>query len=138
MEQSPANAFQPVKKFPVLYGTRRFITVFTTARHFGPIQSQINPIHAVLFYSFKVYFIVPTTLGFSQCFPSGFLTNTLYALLLPPPPPPPTVRATCLAFVILLNFINLIKFGEENRSSSFCSVCSLLLLPPLRPSFRPV
>jgi len=24
---------QPVKKFPAFYGTRRFITVFTSARH---------------------------------------------------------------------------------------------------------
>jgi len=24
---------QPIKKFPVFYGTGRFITVFTTARH---------------------------------------------------------------------------------------------------------
>jgi hypothetical protein len=24
---------QPVKKFPAIYGTRRFITAFTTARH---------------------------------------------------------------------------------------------------------
>ena len=31
--------------FPALYGTRRFITVFATARHFSAL-SQINPGHA--------------------------------------------------------------------------------------------
>ena len=36
MEQSPsweANLFQLVKKSPAFYGTRRFITAFTSARH---------------------------------------------------------------------------------------------------------
>jgi len=27
------TGFRPVKKFPAFYGTRRFITAFTTARH---------------------------------------------------------------------------------------------------------
>jgi len=27
---------QPVKKFPTFYGTRRFITTFTSARHLSP------------------------------------------------------------------------------------------------------
>jgi hypothetical protein len=27
------TGFQPVKKFPAFYGTRRFITAFTSARH---------------------------------------------------------------------------------------------------------
>jgi hypothetical protein len=36
MEQSPsleANQFSPSKKLPAFYGTRRFITSFTSARH---------------------------------------------------------------------------------------------------------
>jgi hypothetical protein len=36
MEQSlfeKLTGFQLVKKFPAFYGTRRFITVFTSARH---------------------------------------------------------------------------------------------------------
>ena len=36
-----------VKKFPGFYGTRSFITVFTTARHLYHILSQINPVHAI-------------------------------------------------------------------------------------------
>ena len=47
MEQSPfekRTVFQPVKKFPVFYGTRRFITAVTSVRHLylswaSPIQS---------------------------------------------------------------------------------------------------
>ena len=27
------TGFQPVKKFPIFYGTQRFITTFTTARY---------------------------------------------------------------------------------------------------------
>ena len=37
MEYSPwkANSFQLVKKFPEIYEARKFIAVFTTARHFS-------------------------------------------------------------------------------------------------------
>jgi hypothetical protein len=35
---------QLIKKLLVLYGTQRFITVFTKSRHWVPILSQINPI----------------------------------------------------------------------------------------------
>jgi len=30
------TGFQLVKKFPAFYGTRRFITAFTSARHLSP------------------------------------------------------------------------------------------------------
>jgi len=36
---------QLVKKFLAFYGTRRFITAFTTACHLYPILGHINPIH---------------------------------------------------------------------------------------------
>jgi hypothetical protein len=35
------TGLQLVKKFPTFYGTRRFITAFTIARHL----SQLNPAH---------------------------------------------------------------------------------------------
>jgi hypothetical protein len=38
------TGFQPVKKFPAFYGTRRFITVFTIARHLSlSWASSIRP-----------------------------------------------------------------------------------------------
>jgi hypothetical protein len=41
----PENLTYPqlVKKFPAFYGTRRFITAFTTTRH---LSRQINQVHA--------------------------------------------------------------------------------------------
>jgi hypothetical protein len=36
-----------VKKFPVFYGTRRFITAFTSARPTVSILSQLNPVHTL-------------------------------------------------------------------------------------------
>jgi hypothetical protein len=47
---------QLVKKFPTLYGTRRFVTVFTTARHYFPSRAVINVVHAIPFQFFKTLF----------------------------------------------------------------------------------
>jgi hypothetical protein len=41
---------QPVKKFPVFYGTQRFIAVFTMAPPLGLILSHINPVHTLTSY----------------------------------------------------------------------------------------
>jgi hypothetical protein len=37
---------QLLKKFPAFYGTRKFITAFTTARHLSPVLYKIDPVHA--------------------------------------------------------------------------------------------
>jgi len=47
------TGFQLVKKFPEFYGTRKFITAFTSAPPLVPILSQINPVHVIVAY-FKV------------------------------------------------------------------------------------
>jgi hypothetical protein len=70
-----------VKKFPALYGTRMFMPVFTTARHFSPsiarlIQSTTR--HIILKIQFN---IIHPRLGLaSSFFPSAPLT--LHAPLL--------------------------------------------------------
>ena len=77
------RGFQLVKKFPAFYGTRRFITAFTSARHLSlsPVCS-IQSIHphptswrSILIISFHLL------LGFSSgLFPSGFPTKIMYTL----------------------------------------------------------
>ena len=37
------TGFQLVKKFPAFYGTRRFITAFTSARHLPPGPGRSSP-----------------------------------------------------------------------------------------------
>lgn len=37
--------FQQVKKFVVVYRTRKFITVFTSTHQLTPLLNQINPVH---------------------------------------------------------------------------------------------
>jgi hypothetical protein len=45
----------------------------------------------------------------SGLFPSGYPTNNLYTFLFSP------IHATCAAHLILLDFIILIKLGEEYK-----------------------
>ena len=77
-------SLQLVKKFPAFYGTRRFLTAFTSARHLAlswasPIQfSYPNPT------SWKSILILSSHLRLglpSGLFPSGFPTSTLYTPL---------------------------------------------------------
>jgi len=80
---------QPVKKFPAFYGTRRFITAFTSVRHLllswtNSIQSM--PPHPTSWRSILILFS-HLRLGLpSGLFPSGFSTKTLYTTLFFPPP----------------------------------------------------
>ena len=104
---------QLVKKSPTVYGTRRAITVFTSAHHLSlswarSIQSM--PSHLT---SCRSILILPSHLRLglpSGLFPSGFPTKTLYTPLLSP------IRATCPTHLILLDLITRTVLGEEYRS----------------------
>ena len=116
------TVLQLVKKFPAFYGTRRFITAFTNARHLS--LSWSSTIHSVTPHSTSWRSILMLSshlsLGLpSGLFPSGFPTKTQYKPLLSP------ICATCSAYLILLDFITWTIMGEQYRSLS-SSLCSFL------------
>ena len=80
------NGSQTVKKFPAFYGTRRFITAFTSARYLSlswarSIQSM--PSHTTSWRSILILFS-HLRLGLpSGLFLSGFPTKTLYTSVIP-------------------------------------------------------
>ena len=96
------TVLQLVKKFPAFYGTRRFITAFTSFRH--PSLSWASPIKSTCPQptSWRSILMLSTHLRLglpSGLFPSGFPTRTLYA----PSPPLPDPHAHPISFFSILS-----------------------------------
>jgi len=91
MENSPswqANLFQLVKNSPAIYGTRRFITVFTSNRHLS--LSWATSIQSIHQHPTTWKYILILFSHLRQGLPSGLLTSvfptkTLYKILHDPP-----------------------------------------------------
>jgi len=127
------TGFEQCKKFPALYGNRRFITTFTCVRHLSlSWASSIQSIppdptsrRSILILSFHL------RLGLlSDLLHSGFPTKTLYSNILF------HIRATRPVRPTPLDLITRIIMGEEYRSLSF-SLCSFLHSPVTSSLLRP-
>jgi hypothetical protein len=115
---------QLLKKLPALYGTRRFITVFTTAFQLYPSSARLiqsSPFHSNIIFT-------PT-----HNYPQLYLsyrspTKPVHEQLSPP------IRATCPTYLIHRNNI----WQYKQRSSSTCSFLQPAVpsssLPPYTPA----
>jgi len=115
------TGLQLVKKFPAFYGTRRFITAFTSARHLS--LSWASSIQSIPPKPTTWRSISHPCLGLpSGLFPPCFPTKTLNT------PLPSPIRAACPAHIILLDFIIRTLLSDKYRTLS-SPLCSFLHSP---------
>jgi len=113
------------QEIPGIFGTRKFLTVLTSARHLSLSWANTIQSPQSLPTSWKSILILSSHLRLglpSGLLSSGFLTRTLCTPLLSP------IRATCPAHLILLDFITRTILGKEYRSLR-TSLCNFLHSP---------
>jgi len=125
---------QLVQKFAAFYGTRRFITAFTSVRHLSlswASSIQSIPSHPTSWISILIL-SSHLSLGLpSGLFPSGFPTKTLYALLLSPH----TSYMPRPSHSSWFDHPNNIGCAVQSLSSSLCSfLLSPVISSPLSPN----
>ena len=119
------NFSQLVKKFPVIYGTRRFITALISARHLflswaWSIQSMNSTFH---FLKIHLYIIFSAKPGYPKWSLSLSFPHRKHVYNSPFP-----IRATCPTNFILLYFITRkILSDYTSWSSSFLVISTFLL-----------
>ena len=111
---------QLAKKFPELYGTRRFITAFTSTRHLSLSWAnsiQFIPPHPTSWKSILILFSHLRPGLPSGLFPSGFPTRTLCTPLPYPyaPRAPPISFSFDASLVIYINSTNIPPIMIINR-----------------------
>ena len=115
------NRFAAIQEIPRILWNPKILYRIHKYQPPVPTLSQLDRVHTPTPQFLKIHLniILLSTPGFHNClFPSGFTTKPLYMTLLS------SIRATCPAHLILLDFITRILLGEE---------CRLTLLTPNDP-----
>jgi hypothetical protein len=136
MELSPSWEAASHSATRELYGTQRFITVFTRVLHLSisrarwiqSIPHQPISLRYILIWSTHLRLGLP-----SSVFLSGFSINNLHAFLFPP------IRATCPAHLNFLDVIVVVILDGKYTlwSSLLCSFLQPLVTSSLRSKYSP-